>query len=152
MTAAGSAEPRKNAAVTIVGLSTLLLGGAYAVLGSFLIVAGAGWAIQAEADPWGPVVTLLGFIPAFLLVIGIASLSLGIFGVLAGFGVLLRRAWGRVFAFIQAVLGILCGLAFLSAYDQGAALIALGAPQVLYGILALVVLVKDRAEFSRARA
>src|SRR6185503_18246434 len=46
---------------------------------------------------------------------------------------------------------ILWGVAFLGSYDQGESSILLGAAQLLYGIFALILLIRNGAEFSRCR-
>jgi hypothetical protein len=84
-------------------------------------------------------------------VIGVAFLLQGVLGMLAGLGVLWHKPWGRIMTFVVAVLAILWGLASLGFYDQGAIYIAFGAAQLLYGILAFVILIKSGAAFSRPR-
>jgi hypothetical protein len=141
-------RPRKSVAVTILGLSTLLLGGGYGAQGGQLILAGTSWFAQPEQQqkaPLGPIG------PAVLIVFGVAFLPLGLLGLLAGAGVLLRNQWGRILAFVLAVLAILLGLVWLGGGDGNVTEIALGAAQVLYGILALAVLIRQREEFSRPR-
>ena len=56
--------------------------------------------------------------------------------------------------FLLAVLDILWGLlfvggAFAGAFEQGATSLALGAAQLLYGILAFLILIQKGTEFSR---
>ena len=84
---------------------------------------------------------------------GAASGSAVVVGadVLAGLGALLRRQWGRILTLIMSVLAILWGLAALGAYEKGTSYIAFGAAQILYAVLAFVILVKNGAEFSRPR-
>ena len=125
MNTAARAGPTNNVAVTILGLVTLLLGGAYATLGGQLIWAGASWAWRAEGDPWGPVASLFGIGRVLVIAVGVAFLPLGLLGLLAGLGCLRRDPWGRDFA--------------------------LGAAQVVYGIVALVIVIKEGPEFSRPR-
>jgi hypothetical protein len=138
----------KSVAVTIIGLITLLLGGAYAAFGGFLIFAGASWLGEPRKDPWEQMATLFGILPAFAVLIGVAFLPPGILGLLAGLGVLLRQQWGRILTFLLAVLAILLGLGWVAGSDWDATDIALGAAQVLYGILAFVTLIVRSAEFS----
>jgi hypothetical protein len=153
MSAAAPAGRSKNIAVTVLSLLTLLWGGGNAALGGGLLVGGAGWLAHPGDEPWGPVITLGGIIPALVIAIGVAFLLLGILGLLAGLGLLLRQPWGRILTFIVAVLAVLSGLASLGAYEPGDSSfdIALGAPQVLYGILAFVILIMNGAAFSRPR-
>jgi len=146
------AGPGKNVAATVIGLLTLLFGGAYAVAGGQLVWAGASWAEQAGDDPWGPVVTFFGLLPAIVIAVGVAFLLLGLVGLLAGVGVLLRKQWGRVLTFSLAALAVLLGVVWASGGEQGATEVALGMAQVLYGILAVVILIKNGAEFSTRRA
>jgi hypothetical protein len=143
---------KKTVAVTVIGLITLLLGGAYAVLGGQLIWAGASWAGRADGDPWGQFASLFGIIPALLIVVGVAFLLPSLLGLLAGSGALLREQWGRILTLILAGLAMPLGVVWMAAANQNAADIALGAAQVLYGILAFVILIGNGAEFSRLRA
>src|SRR4051812_43422357 len=78
------ARPRKSVAVAVLGVITLLVGGAYAGFGAFLILAGTGWFVQPGDEPWLPVL-FLGRITA--IVIGIAFLPLSILGLLDPGGV-----------------------------------------------------------------
>jgi len=103
-------EPSNRVVVTLLGLITLLLGGAYAALGGQLILGGAGWLVQPGGDPWVQVIALRGIVPAMIILLGIAFLVQGLLGLLAGSGVLLRKQWGRILTFILAILAILLGL------------------------------------------
>jgi hypothetical protein len=153
MRTAIAGEPARSVAVTTIGLLTLLWGVGYAVLGGSAIVGGIGWLTQPGDDPWTPVITLFGFLPALVVVIGIAFLLVGILGLLAGSGVLRLKQWGRILTFLAAVLAILLGAASLSAYEGATALeIALGVVQILYGILAIVILSMNGPEFTQAQA
>ena len=147
---AAPTRPSNRIAVTVLGLITLLLGGVYAALGGQLILGGAGWFAQPSGDPWVQVIALGGIVPATIILLGIAFLVQGLLGLLGGSGVLLRRPWGRILTFILAVLAILLGLAWVSGGE--AADIALGAAQVLFGILAFVILIRKGAEFFRPQA
>lgn len=138
--------------MTVIGLITLLLGGAYAAAGGRLILDGTSWAGRAEGDPWGPVSTLFGLGPAVLVAIGVAFLPLSLLGLAAGSGALLRQQWGRILTFILAVLAILLGLIWAVGGDREAADLAFGAAQISYGILAFLVLIGKGAEFIRPRA
>jgi hypothetical protein len=149
MSIAATAGPSKNVAVTVIGLITLLLGGSYAALGGLLIFAGADWLEHSSKEPMVQVIALGGIVPALLIVLGGAFLLPAILGLLGGSGVLLRQQWGRILTFILAVAAILLGLVWV--VDQQAANIAVGAAQILYGILAFVILIINRAEFSRPR-
>jgi hypothetical protein len=63
--------------------------------------------------------------------------------------VLLRKQGARILTFILAVLVILWGLLSLGAL--GTPVIPFAAAQILYGILAFVILIKKGGEFSRHR-
>jgi len=127
------------------------LGCAYAALGGGLIIAGADWLVHPSKEPLVQVMALGGIAPAFMIVFGVAFLPPGILGLLAGLGILLRKQWGRILTFILAVAAILLGLVWVGGSDQEATDIAIGAAQILYGILAFVILIKKGAEFSRPR-
>jgi hypothetical protein len=150
MSTGARTEPGHLGAVTALGVITLLLGVAYAAFGGWAIVDGASWfALPPSQEPMTQVVALGGIVPAFIIVFGAVFLLLGILVLLAGVGLLWRKQWGRVLTFILAVVAILLGLAWALGGDQGARDVALGATQILYGILALVILIQKGAEFSR---
>jgi hypothetical protein len=152
MGARAPAGPGKSVAVTALGLATLLLGAAYAALAGQLIFGGVGWFVRPNGDPWAQIAGLFGLLPALIIVVGVAFLPLGALGVLAGLGVLWRKPWGRTLAFVLAVPAALLGLLWAGGADGDATEIALGAAQVLYGLLTLVVLIRKGAEFFRPRA
>ncbi len=132
------ARRSRSIAVTVLGLGTLLVGGGYLALGCLLVSGG---------DPWGPGVSLYYFGPAFVIVVGVASLALGLLGLLAGSVVLLRKRWGRVPAFVLAVVAALAGLIWGGGDGRNASDVALGAAQLLYGILAVAVLIWKAGDF-----
>jgi hypothetical protein len=101
--------------------------------------------VQPGYEPWLPVLFLGRIV---VIAIGVAFLPLGLAGLLGGLGALLRKQWGRILTFILAVLAILLGPLWAVGGDQDATDIALGAAQVLYGILAFVILIRKGAEFS----
>jgi hypothetical protein len=148
---AALARPRKSVAVTVLGLSTLLLGVAYAALGGWLIFAGADMLMHPSKDPWVQIITIGGFVPALVIALGVAFLPPGILGLLGGLGLILRQQWGRILTFIVAVVPILLGLIWVVGSNWDATDIAVGAVQLLYGILAFVILIMNGAEFSRPR-
>ena len=92
-----------------------------------------------------------GIVPVLLIALGVVFLLLGILGLLAGLGVLLRQQWGRILTFIVAVAVILTGLLVVSGSDQEPTDIAVGAGQILYGIAAFVILITNGAEFCQPR-
>jgi hypothetical protein len=142
-------RPTTHVVITIFAAITLFIGFAYAAFGGWLIVAGASLLADPPADPWKQMAFLFGILPAFIVMIGLAFLPLGILGLLAGLGILLRRGWGRILTYILAASAALLGLVWLAGSDGEAIDIALGAAQVLYGILAFVILITKSAEFSR---
>jgi hypothetical protein len=151
MSLATPAIPGKSVAVTVLGLGTLLLGGCYAAFGGSAIFAGADWFAHPSKEPMVQVIALGGIVPGLLIMFGVAFLVQGILGLLAGLGILLRKQWGRILTFIVAIVAILWGLVWVGGSDQGATDIAVGAAQILYGLLAFVILIKKGAEFSRPR-
>jgi hypothetical protein len=155
MSTAPPARATPSLAVTVIGLLTVLWGVAYAALGCSLLFAAAATTGQpgpeeqaggyAEVDRW-----LTSLFAGLATAVGVALLVQGALGALAGAGALRRRPCGRVLTFLVAVLAVLWGLLFLGGHDQEPTSVALGAAQVLYGVLAVVVLVRKGAEFSRA--
>lgn len=95
-------RPSKTVAVTVIGLITLLPGGYCTAFGGWAIFAGEDWLGHPSKDPWMQAFALGGIVPALLIVFGVAFLILGILGLLAGVGVLLRKQWGRILTFIMA--------------------------------------------------
>src|SRR5688500_13769788 len=116
--------PGKSAAVTIVGLITLLVGGAYAALGGGFLFTGAAAVRELQGDPAGGLGPVLQVLAGFLAVIGVAFLFSGVLGVSAGLGVLMRRQWGRLLAFLVAAVAGVWGLLTLVFADQGAIYVA----------------------------
>ncbi len=137
-------KPRTVTA-TVLGLLTLLLGGGYLVMGGSLVWGGAAMA-NDPAGGWGP---LLQVFAGLIIVLAIPFLLQGVLGLLAGCGVLMRKRWGRLLTFPLAVLAGLWGLAFLGANEHSGSSIVLGAVQLLYGILALVILIRNGTKSSR---
>jgi hypothetical protein len=135
------ARQSKNVAVMLLGAATLLVGGAYAGFGAFLVLAGTGWLVQPNSEPWLPAL-FLG--RSIAIVIGIAFLPLGTLGLLAGLGVLLRKEWGRTLTLFFAAVAFLLGLVWVSGAEnvvQDATDVWVGAAQLLYGILAFLFLI-----------
>jgi hypothetical protein len=148
-----AAEPRKSIAVTLIGVLTLILGLAYVFLGCVFVYSGANMVGDLADDNAAHVLApLLGLVAGFVIVVGVAFVVPGILGILAGTATLLRKPLGPGGTFIFAVFAILWGLAFLVLHDEGMTLIVLGAAQILYGVLAFVVLIANRAEFARSRS
>jgi hypothetical protein len=143
-------EPNSGVAVTVLGLITILLGGAYAALGGQLILGGVAWAGRTEGDPWGQMATLFGLGPALVIAIGIAFLPLCVLGLLGGMAVLLRKQWGRIVTFFVAALAILLGLVWVGGGDKDTTDIAVGTVQLIYGIAAFVILIGKGAEFRKS--
>ena len=139
------ARPSKSVAVTVLGLSTLLWGGAYAAWGGYFIFEGA--AVLGHLWATAPVDGDFQRSFAHLaVVVGVVILLRGVLGLLGGLGVLMRKQWGRLLTLIVAVLAIWGGL-----HSLGGRYPAIATAQLLYGILAFVVLRKNSAEFSRPR-
>jgi peptidoglycan/LPS O-acetylase OafA/YrhL len=83
------------------------------------------------------------------MALGAAFLPPALLGLLAGWGVLRRRQWGRALAFVLAALALLLGLLWVCGGNGEPVDLALGGVQILYGIFATVVLTRRGAEFSR---
>jgi hypothetical protein len=154
------AGPRMGVAVTIIGLITMFWGGSYAALGGSFIFGATAMITMHPGDDRGGLADVDHWVASMFArlasVIGALLLLQGVVGILAGLGVLWRKQWGRIPTFLLAVLAILWGLlfvggAFAGAFEQGATYLALGAAQLLYGILAFVVLIQKGTEFSQSR-
>jgi hypothetical protein len=134
------------------GLDYPLCGGGYAALGGYLILAGAGWFVRPDPNSWDKFGAWFGLGAVLVTAVGIFFVVLlAIPALLAGLGVLWRQQWARLLTSIVAVLAILLGLLWISGVEdvrQDVTDFALGVIQVLYGILALVILSMKRAEFS----
>jgi hypothetical protein len=130
-----------------IGVITLLFGGGYAVFGGWLIfgsvpvVAGPG----STTGFWGPILEALAVI---VIVVGAVFLLQAQGLLLGGIGILCRRHWGRNLTCTMAVLTFFWGLIFLRFAHFDATLFVGGASQIVYGILAPVILIKN-ADFSR---
>jgi hypothetical protein len=116
-------------------------------MGGTIVWGGAAMA-NDPAGGWGP---LLRVFAGLIVVLAVPFLLQGVLGLLAGCGVLMRKPWGRLLTFPLAVLAGLWGFAFLGDFEHDGSSIALGAVQLLYGILALVILIRNGAEFSRPK-
>ncbi len=152
MSNAALAKPGCSVAVTVLGLCTLLLGCVYAAFACWAIFAGADSLLHPSKDAMVQIIALGGIVPALMIVLGVAFLILGILGLLAGFGVLWHKPWGRILTFILAAATVQLGLLWLSGVQdviQDSTDIVVGAAQILYGILATVILVMNGAEFAR---
>lgn len=108
-----AARPSKSVTVTVLGVMTLLLGGAYMTFGSWFVFAGVDWLEHPSKDPWVQAFALGGLVPAFIALIGVGFLMPGILGLLAASGVLMRKHWGRILTFVFAVPAILLGLLWI---------------------------------------
>ena len=103
MSTVASTGPCKSIAVTLIGLMTILWGGIYAVLGGSMIFAGDAIVTNIRPDdPVGGFAPIFKILASLMIVIGVVLLLQGIPGILAGWGVLLRKQWGRILTFIAA--------------------------------------------------
>jgi hypothetical protein len=132
---------RPRIAVKAVGTLTVLFGVVYVTAGGALIF-GASNMATTPAGGWAP---FMRIIAGLLTLVGGGILLVGILGVVAGFGVLFRKRWGRILAFIFAALATLFGLAHSLDDDPAAGTLAFGAAQILFGIFAFVVLIRNGA-------
>jgi hypothetical protein len=159
MSIAAAARPSKHVAVTAIGVITLLWGAAHAVLGGWLVWVGyVCFAVLGRPadprDPWAqgfaPLVQFFALIGGMICTaLGVVSLLQGVSGLVAGWGVLGRKPWGHIPTCILAGLALPWGLLllWLGASDS-ATYVALGAAEILYGLLAVVILIKYGREFS----
>ncbi|HKB06230.1 MAG TPA: hypothetical protein VKD90_28810 [Gemmataceae bacterium] len=143
MSTAISTRPRRSVAVNFLGVVTLLLGLGYTFLGGVFLYSGSNMARDIADDNdqgWGP---LLALVAGFVLVVGVALVVPGVLGLVAGLLTVLRKPVGPILTYIFAGFAILWGLAFLAVNREGANLIAPGVAQILYGILAFVILIRS---------
>ena len=145
-----AAERNTSVAVTVVGLTTMLWGGAQITLGAFCDLPGNNW-MSGGAGGFAPVRWIVGEASG----VGSALVLQGIVAMLAGLGVLLRLQWGRVLTFIVAMVAVLWALDAVDAtqhqgddYQCKTVLIPFAAIQVLYGVLAFVILIRNGAAFA----
>jgi hypothetical protein len=129
-------------------------------MGGWLIYDGAAILIAKAAAPtttgsgsggslWAALSVIVRVIAVILVMLGAVCVLLGALGVLAGAGTLRRKQWGRILALILAVPAFLVGLLALSEADGAAPLVVVGATHLLYGVLAVIILIRYGAEFSR---
>jgi hypothetical protein len=88
--------------VQILGFVHLVSGGFFAAIGLFVLalLLGIGLIVAAD-DPMAPkVMGIVGFSVAGLLV------ALGLPGMVAGYGLLKRKSWGRALAMVVGVLDL----------------------------------------------
>ncbi len=140
-----------SSAVSAIGLLTLLWGAVHAIAGGYVAVMGATAAQGLQDDPAGGLGFLLQALFGFVAVVGVAWLLQGALALLAGWGVLSRQGWARILTLILAGLAILWGLLSLSFYAEGISYIAVGAAEILYGLLAILILGKEAGEFAAPR-
>ena len=140
-------ESKNTFAVTLIGWLTLLFAVAYAVAGVSLLFVGVAVTRGVANEPPNGWEGLALIFAAAAGVLGVLALFQTVLGVLGGIGVLRRRRWGRSVTFVAASFSILWGLAFLGFVRNDALYYALGAAQIGYGIVAIVVLANAGAEF-----
>jgi hypothetical protein len=139
----------RSGAVTAVAIVNFILGALYAVIGVVVIVAGPAFLgaafKQAEAqgqlteEQKAQVAQAGGMMGAIAGVIGVCLLIIALPLLLAGYGVLQRRGWGRILTIvIGIILGIFGVLSLLGANIIGA-VIDLG-----YCVFVLVVLFNSK--------
>jgi hypothetical protein len=142
--------------MTVIAWIGTLFGAIYFVLGGYLLFAGASDRVALlEGRPPTDVPELPGmnFLPlkreidlvstATLMVLGVALQVQGGIALLAGLGALWRKPWALGLIFLFDLLAIGWGILW-----QVPLLVV---PQILYGILASILLFSSRAEFSFPR-
>jgi len=135
----------KSLSVTVVGLITPLLGVAYGIFGASVLSSGVAIANRPDEEGCRTFLVLWG---ATGVVLGVIFLLHGVAIVFGGLGVLRRKQWGRDLTLFMAAITIPWGLALVGTYDRGTSHVACGAAQLVYSGLALVILVRNRTEFS----
>jgi len=123
---------------------TLFWGVVHIALGGCFMSGGASLVSIPPDGAVGGFAPILGLVGGLMTVLGVAFLVQGLLAIAAALGILWRRGWGTALTVVLAVLSILWGLFSLAAYEAGAAYVAFGAGDLLYGIFAVVILVASR--------
>jgi hypothetical protein len=132
-------EARGDAA-TVLGIMNAMAALGYAGLAVYAVAAGVSWLGTHEGDPWWPLASLFGLLPALVIAFGVLAAAVALVALLAAVGVLRGRTWGWVLTCIVAVVAILLGLLWTGGSDLEPFDLAIGGVQLIYGILAFVVL------------
>jgi hypothetical protein len=143
----------KSAAVTAIGLATVLRGFFFVAVAVSGVCSVATLQISIGPDDPKPLATVLWIAAApFVFLICIGFLCTGILALLAGPGVVFRKRWGRFLALIGCPVAVLWGWSSLWVYAQEIAgrmsYLAFGTAEFLYGFLTLVALLARRADFA----
>ena len=127
-------------ATTVLGILHVIAGLCYLVLAVYALAAGASWLGTHQGDPWWPLASLFGLLPALVLAFGVLAAAMAIGALLSAVAVLRRRTWGSVLTCVVAVVAILLGLLWAGGSELEPIDLAIGGAQLTYGILAFVLL------------
>lgn len=127
-------------AATVLGILNVMAGLGYIGLAVYALAAGASWLGTHQGDPWWPLASLFGLLPALVIAFGVLAAAVALVALLAAVAVLRGRTWGRVLTCVVAVVAILLGLLWTGGSELEPFDLALGGAQLIYGILAFVVL------------
>ncbi len=155
---APSGPPRKNEAVTALGIINLALGGMQFCCGLFMTVAFAtisslfGFAAANDTSPDAEknkaALGFIGLLMSFGAVIGVIMIIVALLYIAAGFGLIYRRQWGRILTLVLGALAALLGLAGLSqiGHDTGSSLTQVAAGLAYCGFAYAILLNRKTAE------
>lgn len=140
----------KNIILKLIGLMTLLWGGAYAAEGIRFLLVWADVLLPGQGNDFANRIVIvrgersLALFGVFLLVLGILALA-------AALGLFSSRPWGRGLALLVAMLTISLGLCLHDlvpsmSYYNDAKDVWLAVAQVSYGILTFAILSRSRVE------
>jgi hypothetical protein len=135
-------RPAHGDSATVLGVLNVLAGLGYAGLAAYALAAGTSWLGTRAGDPWWPLASLFGLLPVLVIAFGVLAGAVAALAVLAAAGVTQGRTWGRVLSCLVAVVAILLGLLWAGGSDLEPFDLALGGAQLLYGVLAFVLLAR----------
>jgi hypothetical protein len=80
-------------AETVLGIMNVMASLGYGCMAVYALAAGGSW-LGNEGDPWWPVASLFGFLPALVIAFGVLAAGVAIVALLAAVAVLRGRTWG----------------------------------------------------------
>jgi hypothetical protein len=141
-----SRRAKRTLPITIIGGCTILIGIVHFITGGGLIFGGS-MMVSETAENAGQWEAFLKIIGGMVAALGILFFLQGALMCAAGWGILKRRLWSWILTFIMALLTIFWGLTAMIINVASAWNILYGLVLVVYGVAALVLLIKRGKEF-----
>ncbi len=140
----------KSIIVRLIGLLTLLWGGAYAAEGTRFLLVWADVLLPGQGNDFAERITIVRG-EMYLALFGVLLLALGIMALAAALGLFSSRPWGRGLALTVAALAISLGLCLNDlvpsiSYYRDAMDVWFAVAQISYGILTFAILSRSRVE------